>query len=64
MFQNLKIPVYVIEEQKWITTKKVSSKWDQWFSSYGPLKYWPLLAGALYPLKQICNLLLILKVKS
>ena len=22
MFQNLKIPVYVIEEQKWITTKK------------------------------------------
>jgi len=37
-------------EQKGITTKKYSSKSDQWFSRYRLFKLLPPLAGALYPL--------------
>jgi len=33
-FKNLMILVYVVEEQKWISTKKESSNSDQWFSRF------------------------------
>jgi len=33
--------------------KKESSKSDQWFSRYSLLKFWPPLAGALYPLNTL-----------
>jgi len=43
--------------------KKESSKWDQQFSRNQLIKFCSPLAGALHPLKQICNFLLILKEK-